>query len=524
MTRAQNSFFNMITGLGASLLTVSLSFITRTVFIEYLGTGFLGVEGLFSNILSLLSLTELGIGYAIVFKLYKPIEENDRPRILVLLKLYRRVYWLIGAVIVVLGVTLIPFLPHLVKDYDSFAALGLNAAVVFVVYILNTASSYWFFAYKASFVRANQKSYVLTTAGYAVSVVKSLCQILALSLFRSFMLYILVMLLFTVITGIISAVVCDRYYPFAREKTRENISREERREFAGDCSALLLYNVHNVVINASDNVVLSAMVGLDAVGLYANYLSVKLALRTLLDSILESLQASLGSLYTTDNPDWSRLMFRVVNFLMIWMYGIGAIGLAILLDDFIVIWLGSDYVVSSWVFQGSAIATPLALFVGMEMYVIGYRELLSTYREATGLFQQMKYRPLLSVLVNLAVVIPGIYYWGILGCVVSTIVAGLTTNMIFDPIIIYRYALKQSVKPYFLRNLLYVIVVAAAGAASWWVCSLVPLTGIPGFAIRGLFCVFIPSGIFVLCFHQTREFKTLFNTAKELFLRSGRQT
>lgn len=521
MTRTQNSFFNMITSLGASLLTVSLSFVTRTVFIKYLGTGFLGVEGLFSNILSLLSLTELGIGYAIIFKLYRPIAENDRSRILVLLKLYRQVYWVIGAVIVTLGLILIPLLPHLVKDYERFAELGLRAGAVFIVYILNTASSYWFFAYKSSFVRANQKAYILTTVGYAISVARSLCQILALVLFHSFMLYILVQLLFTIITGIIGSLICDRYYPFARGKTRESISREERRDFARDCGSLLLYNVHNVVINASDNVVLSAMVGLETVGLYANYLSVKMALRTLLDGVMDSLKASLGSLYTTDNPDWSRLMFRTVNFLMVWMYGVGAIGLALLLDDFITLWLGSDYVVNSWVFQGSVIATPLALFVGIEMYIIGYRELLSTYREALGLFQQMKYRPLLSVLINLAVVIPGIYYWGILGCVVSTIVAGLTTNMIFDPIIIYRHALKQPVGPYFLRNLLYVIVVAAAGGMSWWVCSLIPLTGIPGFVVHGLFCVFIPSCMFILCFHRTTEFRTLLNSAKELLSRTG---
>ena len=519
MTRTQNSFFNLATGLGASLLVTFLSFITRTVFIRYLGTSFLGIEGLFSNILSVLSLTDLGIGTAISFKLYKPIEENDRPRILSLMKLYRQVYLIIGAVILVIGLCLIPFLPHLVKDYGRFASLGLNAAGVFLIYLLSTASSYWVFAYKASFVRANQKSYVLTVVGYVVSITNSLCQIIALSLFHSFMLYILVQMCFTVISGIISGIVCDKRYPFIKEKTAESISRQEKKSFLKDCSALMLYRVHNVVINSMDNIVLSAMVGLDAVGLYANYLAVKGALRGLLDSVLSAIQASLGSIYTTGNLEWSRLMFRTVNFLVCWLYGIGAIGLAVLLGDFITIWVGADYIVSSWVHNGVTITTPLALFVGIEMYVIGHRQYLGTFREVMGLFQHMKYRPIASVLVNFVVLVPGIYYWGILGCVVSTVIAGLTTNMIFDPVIICKHALKQSSAGYFLRNLIYIVITAAAGLLSWWVCSLIPVPGIPGFIVHGIVCVFVPSAMFLLCFFRTTEFRFLLNSAKTIFQR-----
>ena len=157
MTRTQNSFFNLITNFGASLMVVVLSFITRTVFINTLGTTYLGLEGLFTNLLSMLSLAELGFGSAIVFKLYKPIEEQDRHRIQVLMKLYRPVYRIVGAVIVVVGLCLIPFLPRLVRDYDLLAERGLNAIVLFVIYLFNTASSYWFFAYKTEFMKATQK-------------------------------------------------------------------------------------------------------------------------------------------------------------------------------------------------------------------------------------------------------------------------------------------------------------------------------------------------------------------------------
>ena len=517
MTRSQNSFYNVITGIGANLLLVTMNFVTRTLFVRFLGTSYLGIEGLFTNILSVLSLADLGIGYAISFKLYKPIEENDRQRIRVLLKLFRNAYLVIGAAVMAAGLCLIPLLPYLVRDYDRFAQLGLSAPLIFSLYLFGTAGTYWAFAYKTSFVHANQKSYVLTVAGYVISIVSSALQIVALVVFRSFLLYSVIHVCFQIAPGLVGGIICDRRYPIVREKTNERISREEMREFFRDCSSLLLYKVHNVLINASDNIVLSAIYGLETVGLYANYLVVKNALRNLLDSVLTAVQASLGSIYSTGNLDWSRLMFRVVHFLTIWIYGIGAIGLAVLVNEFIPLWLGSsEYVITSWTFQGTVIRTPLALFLGIEMFIIGHRQLFGIFREAMGLFQYYKYRPLFSVAVNLAVCIPGVYFLGPVGCVISTVIAGLTTNMVFDPIVIHRYALKTPTRPFVLRSILYAAVIAAAGALTWWVCGRIRLGGILGFLAHGCVCVLVPSLVMTVCFFRTEEFRVLLQTAKEV--------
>lgn len=272
MSRTKNSILNFITNLGSMLLTVLLNFITRSVFIHTLGSSYLGIEGLFTNILSMLSLAELGFGSAIVFKLYRPIQENDQQRLRVLMKLYKRVYLIIGGVIIVLGLCLLPLLPHLIEDYDSLAALGLNATVIFLIYLFSSASSYWFFGYKTSFVEATQKSYKLTVIGYAISIASSLCQILILVLTGNFILYLLCQILFSVTRNLVYAAVCDKNHPYLKEKTSERVSRTELKEFFKDCSALLLYRVSNVIIGGSDNIVLSSLVGLSTVGLYANYL------------------------------------------------------------------------------------------------------------------------------------------------------------------------------------------------------------------------------------------------------------
>lgn len=516
MTRSQNSFLNMVTGLGASLLLLVLDFITRTVFIRTLGTDYLGLEGVFSNILTVLSLADLGFGTAIAYKLYKPIEEGNRRRIQLLMKLYRQVYRIVGCVIAGLGLCLIPFLPYLARDYGRLASLGLNGVCIFLLYLFNTVSSYWFFAYKNAFVQTSQKGYLLTVAGYAVSVCNCLAQILALVYIRSFVAYLLVMIGFALLQNLLNAFICGRRYPYLREKVEGSISREEMRELFGDCSALLMHRVGNVVISSSDVLVLSTMVGLQAVGLYAQYLMVKRQVVSLLKTIVNSVQASLGSLYSVGNLDWSRLAFRVVNFFTVWLFGIGAVGTAVLLDEFITLWIGPGFVVDSWTAGGVTVRTPLALLVGVEVYFIGQSYYLSIFHEIAAAFRYIRFRPIVSAAVSLAFSILLVPHLGCAGCVVGTLISYLTTYLTYDPFMIWRRALKTSPWDYFRRNLLYLSVTLAAGALSWYVCSRIGLDGIGGFIVRGCVCVAMPSAAFVLCFCRTAEFAFLIQTARQI--------
>ena len=516
MTRTQNSFFNMVTGIGSSLLLIALNFITRTVFIRTLGSDYLGLEGVFSNILTVLSLANLGFDTAIGYKLYKPIEEDDRRRIQLLMKLYRQVYLVVGCVIAALGLCLIPFLPRLAKDYDRLAALGLNGAVIFCIYLFNTVSSYWFFAYKNAFVAATQKSYILTVAGYFIALANSLAQILALTLARSFIVYLLVQIGFTIAQNLLNAYICDRRHPYLRDTVDGRISRQEVQELFKDCSVLLLHRVCGTVINSSDIIVLSVMAGLQTVGLYSQYLMVKNQLANLLGRIVTSLQASVGSLYSTGNLEWSRLTFRVVNFCTVWLFGVGAVGMAVLLDEFITLWAGPEYVVTSWTVGGVTVRTPVALLIGIEFYIGGQGHYLLILREVTGAFRYIRLRPLASIAVNLGLSILLVPRIGMAGCVVSTIVAHLTTFLTVDPWVIWRRILRCSPWGYYLRNLLYKAVIAGAGLLSWVICGHIVLGGVPGFILRGCVCAAVPGVLFAVCFCRTQEFRFLLNTARSL--------
>ena len=530
MTRTQNSFFNMVTGLGSELLLVVMNFITRRIFIQTLGSSYLGIEGYFTNILSILSLTNLGFGTAIVFKLYKPIEEKDQRRIQVLMRLYREVYFVVGCIIGGLGLILIPFLPRLVRDYGRLASLGLNGVFIFLLYLSKTVSSYWFFAYKNAFIRATQKGYLLTIVGYAVSIADCIAQILILVFTGNFVLYLVTQILFVILKNIINAIVCDRRHPYLREKITERVSRAEVIGIFKDCTATLLHQISGTVMRSSDNVVLGAMVGLGPVGLYANYLMIESNLSSLLNSVINATEASLGSLHSTNHLDWSRLCFRVVNFCSMWLYGVGGIGVAVLANEFIPLAFGqNNLVVTSWTTAGgTVVSTPLAFLIGIEIYLYGQINYCRIFRNITGTFRQVKYRPIASVIVNLVVSAALVPWLGIAGCVVGTIVAYQTTYLIFDPRVICRSALQQSPRSYYLTNILYKAVTLAAGFLSWWLCSLISLGGVIGFIVRGCVCVAAPSAVFTLCYHRTEEFRFMLHTVRDLLDRylpaSGKRT
>ena len=206
-----------------------------------------------------------------------------------------------------------------------------------------------------------------------------------------------------------------------------------------------------------------------------------------------------------------------MNFLAVWLYGIGAVGTALMTDEFIPLWLkDASFVVTSWTYNGTVIRTPVALLLGIEIYIIGQQNYCGIFRNAAGLFQQMKLRPIFSILINLVLSIVLVPYIGIAGCLVSTIIAGLTTNLIVDPILIHKHALKCSPVPYFLRNLLYKAVIIAGGLLTWYICGFIHLDGIVGFLVRGCMCVIVPSVVFAGCFCRTEEFAFLLRSAASI--------
>ena len=519
-SRTRNAVINIMTSLGGQLLTTVLKFVTRTVFIHTLGKSYLGINGLFSDIMTMLSLTELGFDTAINFKLYKPLAERDDKRVRMLLKFYKLAYNVVGMVILLIGLCLIPALPFLIKEYDSLDALGINAPLIFVLYILQTVSSYLFFAYRSGIMKANQKKYILDIADYSISIVNNIVQILVLVYLKSFVLYTATLIGFNILKNLINAVIAQRYYPQFFRKESDSLSKEEVIDMLKDCGALFTYKVNNVVVKATDNTVISAFIGIMAVGLYSNYLLFYTTIKSFFDKIYSAVKASMGNLFATESMEKRYSFFQIMNFISILLFGTAGVGVSVCADELISVWVGGDYV----------IVQPFALLVGTEILFHGLKINLGQIRSVSGIFRQMWLRPILGIIINLGVSICLVHVCGIYGVIIGTIVADVLTNFMVDPVVIHKYSFQyyKPVSEYYKKNLIYFVILAVLCAADMWLCG-VFFIGHGWFSVivhAAIVAVTVPSA-FIVLFWKSHECKYLVQLAKRIlgkvFKRMGRR-
>ena len=461
-SRTTNTIFNLSSSILGQLITIVMQFAVRTVFINTLGKSYLGINGLFSNILTMLSLAELGVGSAILFKLYEPIAKNDKHRIAILMKFYKTVYRVIGIAIIIIGVCLIPFLPFIISDYDSLATLNIRASLIFILYLFKSASTYFFFAYKTAIIKANQKEYLLNLISYLFTIGMSVIQIVCLLISPNFEVYVLISVGEIVVRNFVNAKLADVMYPYINEKTTDKISVGEIKEIFKDCIALLIQKINGVVLKASDNIVMSMFLGLESVALYSNYYVLYTTLTSLFSRVFDSVVYSLGNLHTTNDKDHEYEIFKSVNLITVILGGTAGVGIAVCADELIHVWIGNKWIISQ----------PFSLLMGMETFTLALRLSLSKYRSTMGLFQQMKYRPIASMMINLVISVVLVQSCGISGVLVGTIIADWTTAMWFDPVIIYKYGFREKyqIRSYFLRILKYVIVTTTVGIIDYWIC------------------------------------------------------
>lgn len=501
-SRTKNSVINIITGFGGQLLTVILHFALRTVFIQTLGKSYLGINGLFTNILSMLSLAELGVGSAIAFRLYKPLAENDEKRVRVLVKFYKLAYKVIGAVILVLGLLLIPFLPRLIKDYDSLAGLGINAVLLFLLFLAQSVSSYLFLAYRSTVVTADQKKYILDLINYAVRIATCIIQIIILILFKNFLLYTAAAVCTAIADSLAKGIVAKKKYPNFFLPEKDSLSKAEVKEMFQDCGALFIYKINTVVVKASDNLVLSAFIGIAIVGMYSNYLLIYRTLVDLIKRVFSAFKASMGNLYATASIETKYQFFRTVNFITALLFGTAGVGVAVCANEVIVAWIGKDYV----------LAQPVPILIGIELLFAGILVNLGQVRSVSGVFRQAWYRPLLGIVVNIVVSVVFVQFWGISGVIMGTISSYVLTNFLIEPALIYKYAFKKykPVSDYYKDNVGYILVCAAVAAADMWICSHV-FTGHGWFSVvvHVVFTGLSVPAVFAVLFWKTEECRYL---------------
>ena len=340
--RLRNSAKNMVSGMLFRILSMLTAFVVRTVFIKCLSNDYLSVNGLYSSILNMLSLAELGFSTAMVYSMYKPLAEKDYTKLSQIMRLYKRVYWIIGTVVLFIGLLIVPFLDVIIKNKPDIEGL----TFYYLLFLFNSVLSYWFFAYMSSLLQADQRASVISNYSTVFNLIKTVIQIVLLLAFKNFTIYLIVQMLCTIFQNIAIAVRVKKDYPIFNN-SKEELPRQEKKRIFEDVKALMLQKISFKILNTSDSIIISAFVGLNWVGLLSNFIMIEEAIVAVLSQVTSAISASLGNLFVESDDETGYIMFKRVDFMNYWLYAFSAIALITLSNPFVKIWLGENYLLSN---------------------------------------------------------------------------------------------------------------------------------------------------------------------------------
>jgi len=500
MGRIQKAGKNIIFGYISNLVILLINFAQRTIFIHVLGRTLSGVNGVYTDVLSVLSLTELGIGTALNYSLYKPVAERNYEKVKSYMRFYKKAYLIIAGVIAVLGIAISPFLKYILKNPGSLTMEELT--LYYYLFLFNTVISY-FVTYKYSLVNAEQKNYIQTNITTLTKIATAAVQITVLLLTRNFLFYLLAQSVVELLQKIFVTVYLNRLYPYLRDKDVARLTAQETQVVATKTRALICHKVGDVARLQTDKIIIASFVNVDTAAIVDNYVYIITYVGNFVNIIFDSVISGFGNVVATESKERQYLLFRVYRFFACWLFGFGAVGFFHLLSPFIGgVWLKDE----SWTLPQMTVT-----LLVMDFYFKGGRTVLLKFKIASGLFEQDKYLPLVQGALNLVVSIALVLKIGVTGVYVGTLLSGLLANLI-RPGIIYRVCFEKKPWPYFRDSLKYIGVILAVGVVVLPIRRLVmEKVTLWTFILMALIVTLIYNLVFLAVFHKAEEFSYLWN-------------
>lgn len=492
-SRTEYSARNAAVAICARILAILGGFVSRVVFAHTLSQEY-GINGLFNDILNVLALSELGVGTAITFALYKPIAEGDTERQKSLMRMYRNFYRGIGLIVLALGLLLVPFLGYLFKEPPQVEHL----TMIYLMYLANSVLSYTF-VYKRTLIDAHQLNYISVFYQTVSWFAQSVLQIGVLLFTRNFVLYVSVMILCTVVHNLCISAKADRMYPYLRDREVTGLPEEERKEIFRNIRAMFMHKTSTVIVNSTDNLLLSALVGIQSVNCYTTYYLVIGSVRQILNQMFNGITASVGNLGVESDAGRVRRIFEAAFFLDQWVFGMATVCLYQVLNPFVELFFGSKFVFN----------VHITLVLCLNFYLTGMRQATLVFRDSLGVFWYDRYKSLAEAAVNLVVSLALGSWLGTIGVFIGTTVSIVTTSLWVEPYMLYKHKLKCSVRKYFLRYALYGVVTFAILYFTDFVCSRITGNLFAVCALRLVCCMLITNLVYLLLYYRTEEFRLL---------------
>ncbi len=502
--RTSKSIRNSIYALLGQIITIILNFVSRTVFIHTLGSIYLGLNGLFTNLLSVLSFAELGFSTAIIYEMYSPLALNDKPQIASLMNLYAKIYKYIGTGIFLVGLLLIPFLHNFIKDPSIIPTNSSPLWLIYLLFLTNTSLSY-FFNYKRSIIVASQNGYIDTINQIKFNLIKNILQIAILYLYGSFILFLIIQLLCTLMGNISISKKADKLFPYLKELKGERVSSKTIKSIRKNVFAMAFNKLGGVVVGGVDNLFISKYIGVIAVGYYSNYLLIISTVRMIFIQIFSPITASVGNFVVNKSKEEAYIFFKKLFFINTYFATISSICLATLINPFIDIFWGKEYTLS----------LTLTLAIVLNFYIDRIRQTSQIYIDVKGLFWQIKWRSLTEAIVNIILVLfllkKGMELQGVVGGILIT---NIIINFWWEPYVVFKYYFQRNFWTYIGWNLKYFLTALFSYLIINFIISTLNVTPTQYFIITLLLSLIIPNIIITILYHRTQEFQYLLNIVR----------
>lgn len=490
--RKYNSIRNILSGFLNRLVGLGIPFILRTILIELLGSQYLGLSNLFTSLLQVLNLAELGFGTAITYSMYEPIANNDEISICALLNLYKKIYRIIGIIILVLGLLITPFLKYFIKG--SYP-MDINIYIIFIIYLINTVASFMLFSYKRCILEADQKSYIMNNINTKVQFLLNIIKIILLILFKNYYIYVIFFPIITIIDNIAVSIIIDKKYP--NYYCKGNLNKEKLREIYKKVFALLIQKIGNAISNSLDNIIVSSFIGLSVLAIFSNYQYISNSVLNIVIMCYGTLTASVGNSIVKENLEKNKNLFNNLVFINAWIGCWCAACLLTLFQPFMKIWVGKELMFNM---------DTVIIFV-FYFLVCQTRKIITVYKDACGIWWEDKFRPLVGCFINLFLNIILVKKIGINGVLLSTIFTYLFIEFPWEVIVLYKYYFKSSSRQYFKNSLQYFFITIFISFITYKISNVIYVEGILGLLIKSIICIFIPNIIFIILYWNSKKMK-----------------
>lgn len=436
----KKSIINIAISLITKVVVLVFSLFTQSILVRWAGNTVNGLNSLYSSIIGFLSVADLGIGSAIIFSMYKPIVQGDKQKVSALYNLYRKVYFIIGVIILVGGLLITPAIPYLAKDYQD-----INSSTIYFTFILMLISVVLSYGYssQSSLINAYKNNYVTTLISFFTTILKRSLQILVLFLWHSFTLYLVAMIVATLFEWGITTLYTKKHYKDIIS-TKEKVDSDTKKEIIKDTKAMLMHKIGTVLVNTIDSIIISSFVGVVVLGKYSNYVLIMSSMIGVLDLFFQPLTSVIGHLCAKESVEEQKKYFRFMYLFNFTIAIVFFLGYYAVIDNVVLWWMQGD--------SSLILAKDVSLIITINNFISFMRKTVGLYRDATGTFYYDRFKPIAEGVVNLVLSIAFVYWIGLVGVIVATIITSIFICHIVEPYVLYKHAFKQSPKKYYILN------------------------------------------------------------------------